>query len=82
MRRQSDHSIKTHEAHVRQLFVTTHIDGMCTVVHGAMAMRDFCRVCDEPATAKFWQLEIRQPVFSKFENTGCKTLPLLPRYIM
>ena len=56
MRRQSDHSIKTREAHVRQLFVTTRIDGMCTVVHGAMA---FCRVCDEPATAKFWQLEIR-----------------------
>ena len=35
MRRQSDHSIKTREAHVRQLFVTTRIDGMCTVVHGA-----------------------------------------------
>ena len=49
MRRQSDHSIKTREAHVRQLFVTTRIDGMCTVVHGAMAMRDFSRVCDEPA---------------------------------
>ena len=59
MRRQSDHSIKTREAHVRQLFVMTRIDGMCTVVHGAMAMRDFCRVCDEPATAKIWQLEIR-----------------------
>ena len=49
MRRQSDHSIKAREAHVRQLFVTTRIDGMCTVVHGAMAMRDFSRVCDEPA---------------------------------
>ena len=37
VRRQSDHSIKisVSEAHVRQLFVTTRIDGMCTVVHMA-----------------------------------------------
>ena len=61
MRRQS---IKTREAHVRQLFVTTRIDGMCTVVHGAMAMRDFSRVCDEPAfripTAQTKQLLARR----------------------
>ena len=25
----------------------------CRVVHGAMQVRDVCRVCDEPATAKF-----------------------------
>ena len=51
--------------------ISSHVKLNATVVHCdayqrnmqsficAMEIKDFCRVCDEPATAKRWQLEIR-----------------------